>query len=141
MPRNLYCNVLESSPNVQNLVSKYLQNIANVWFQKSRVSSRSRNVQVSVSSRVFAQILGLEDFGRDSSSDNIPQTPHCKFIKFDIVKFYPSITESLLLKALEFSRTYTDIDDDATSIILQCRKSVLFDIKGMWIKKMMTYSA
>ena len=56
---------------------KYLQNIANVWFQKSRVSSRSRHVQVSVLFRVFAQSLGLatsmsrlglEDFGRDSSS-------------------------------------------------------------------------
>ena len=59
MPRNLYCNVLGSSTNVENLTSKYLQNIANVWFQKSRVSSRSRNVQVSVSSQVFAQSLGL----------------------------------------------------------------------------------
>ena len=59
MPRNLYCNVLGSSPHVQNLVSKIFANIANVWFQKTRVSSRSRNVQVSVSSRVFAQSLGL----------------------------------------------------------------------------------
>ena len=41
------------------LCQKYLQNIANVWFQKSRVSSRSRNVQVSVSSRVFSKSLGL----------------------------------------------------------------------------------
>ena len=41
-------------------MSKFsVKNIANVWFQKSRVSSRSRNVQVSVSSRVFAQSLGL----------------------------------------------------------------------------------
>ena len=63
-----------------------MQNIANVWFQKSRVTPRSRHVQVSVSSRVFAQSLGLatsmsrlglatsmsrlglKDFGRDSSS-------------------------------------------------------------------------
>ena len=59
MPRNLSCNVLGSSPHVQNLVAKICANIANVWFQKSRVSSRSRNVQVSVSSRVFAQSLGL----------------------------------------------------------------------------------
>ena len=77
MPKNLYCNVLGNSPNVQILVSK---NIANIWFQKSRVSSRSRNVQVSVSSQDFAQSLGLatsmsrlglEDFGRDSSSGKL----------------------------------------------------------------------
>ena len=55
-------------------------------------------------------------------------------------KFSPSITENLSLKALEFARTYTDIDDDTTSIMLHCRKSVLFDSKGTWIKKMVTYS-
>ena len=77
MPRNLHCNVLGSSPNVQNLVSKYSQNIANIWFQKSLVLSWSWHVQVSVSSGVFAPSLSLatpmsrlslEDFGRDSSS-------------------------------------------------------------------------
>ena len=37
--------------------------------------------------------------------------------KFDIAEFYPSITENILLmKALEFARTYTDINDDTTSI-------------------------
>ena len=81
MPKNLYCNVLGSSPNVQNLVSKYFQNIANVWFQKSRVSSRSRNIPFLILSRVFAQSLGLatsmsrlglEEFGRDSSSALYP---------------------------------------------------------------------
>jgi len=39
-----------------------------MWFQKSRVTIRFRHVQVSVSSRLFAQSLDLEDFGRDSSS-------------------------------------------------------------------------
>ena len=61
MPGNLYCNELESSPNVQNLGSKIFAKYC------------KRNVQVSVSSRVFAQSLGLatsmsrlglEDIGR-----------------------------------------------------------------------------
>ena len=75
MPRNLYCNMLESSPNFQNLVSKIFAKYCKRLV--SKVSSRFRKVQVSVSSRVFAQSLnlatsisrlGLEDFGRDSSS-------------------------------------------------------------------------
>ena len=37
---------------------KYLQNIANVWFQKFRLG---------LATSMFR--LGLEDFGRDSSSD------------------------------------------------------------------------
>ena len=53
------CWEVHLTPNAQNLVSKVFPNIANVWFQKYRVSSRSRHVQVSVSSRVFAQSLGL----------------------------------------------------------------------------------
>ena len=57
MPRNLYCNVLGSSQNVQNLVSKIFAKYCTRLV--SKVSSRSRHVQVSVSSRVFAQSLGL----------------------------------------------------------------------------------
>ena len=97
MPRNVYCNVLGSSPHVQNLVSKIFANIANVWFQKSRVSSRSRNVQVSVSSRVFAQSLGLatsmsrlglEDFDRDSSSGQGPRIQAQAFSKKKVFKIF-----------------------------------------------------
>ena len=38
-------------------------------------------------------------------------------------------------ESLEFVKPYTDIDNDTTSIILHCRKSVLFDSKGTWTKK------
>ena len=79
MPRNLYCNMLGSSPNVQNLVSKIFAK-----YCKRLVSKVSCLVSVSERSslglaRVFAQSLGLatsmsrlglEDFGRDSSSGN-----------------------------------------------------------------------
>ena len=77
MPRNLYCNVLGSSRNVQSLASKTFAKCCKRLV--SKVSSRSRNVQVSVLSRVFAQSLGLatsmsrlglglENFGREYSS-------------------------------------------------------------------------
>ena len=52
MPRNLHCNVLGSSPNVQNLESKIFENIANVWFQKSR-SRLEFLLNVSVSPRQY----------------------------------------------------------------------------------------
>ena len=45
---------------------KYLQNIANVWFQKSRVSSRVFAQSLGLATSIPR--LGLEDFGRDTSS-------------------------------------------------------------------------
>ena len=35
---------------------------------------------------------------------NIPDKKGCKFLKFDIVDFYPSITEKLLFAAISFAK-------------------------------------
>ena len=61
MPRNLYCNVLGSSPNVQNLVSKIIAKYCKRLVSKLSclVSVSQRQCLVSVSSRVFAQSFGL----------------------------------------------------------------------------------
>ena len=94
MPRNLYCNVLGNSPNVQNLVSKIFAKyckrlvlkvsslisvlersslgLVSIFFSKSR----SRRGLATSMSR-----LGLEDFGRDSSSVN-------KGSDYSTAKFY-----------------------------------------------------
>ena len=39
--------------------------------------------------------------------------------KFDIVDFYPSISESLLWKALQFAKNFTVIDEESLHIIMQ----------------------
>ena len=41
---------------------------------------------------------------------NIKRKEACSFIKFDIVEFYPSISENLLMKAIEFAQTYAEIN-------------------------------
>ena len=50
----------------------------------------------------------------------------CKFLKFDIVDFYPSITEDLLTKSLEFAQNYAEVDEQTANIIMHCRQSILF---------------
>ena len=60
---------------------------------------------------------------------------NCKFIKFDIIEFYPSITENLLKKSINFAKEYVNIDDDTINIIMHCRKSVLFGDQSTWTKK------
>ena len=65
----------------------------------------------------------------------LPDKNLCTFLKFDIVDFYPSISESLLNKALEFARTHMPIDEKTINVILHSRKSLLFSDEDVWVKK------
>ena len=66
---------------------------------------------------------------------DIPNKSRSSFIKFDIVDFYPSITEELLDKAVEFAKSVTEIDDSELRIIKHARKSLLFNGNEQWVKK------
>ena len=59
----------------------------------------------------------------------------CKFLKFDIVDFYPSITVDLLSSAINFAREFAPVNDDIINIIMHCRKSFLFCENNTWVKK------
>ena len=62
-------------------------------------------------------------------------------MKFDIVDFYPSITEELFRKSFEYAKSLVEISDNELKIIKHARKSLLFDTNDTWTKKMMmTYS-
>ena len=58
-----------------------------------------------------------------------------EFLKFDVVSFYPSITEGLLDKALLFGKKYVEIKNDEIKIIKNAAKSVLYSKCDEWIKK------
>ena len=58
-----------------------------------------------------------------------------KLVMFDIKDFYPSITQDLLNKALNFSREYIYISKCDINVINHARKSLLFDGSNTWIKK------
>ncbi len=57
------------------------------------------------------------------------------FLMFDIVEYYPSITEDLLLKAINFAKQHTPITDKEVQIIRRARKSLLFYNDSAWAKK------
>ena len=65
----------------------------------------------------------------------IPEKNKFSFTVFDIECFYPSITENLLLNALNYAKTHTSITDHDVNIIMHCRKSLLFDNDTAWVKK------
>jgi hypothetical protein len=58
-----------------------------------------------------------------------------KFFQFDIESFYPSITESLLLKALDFASRFIEISDQDKKLIIHSRKTFLFLEEDAWVKK------
>ena len=66
---------------------------------------------------------------------NLPNKPNGKFIQFDIVEFYPSISKDLLSKTIDFAKTITTISPEEENIIYHARKSLLFTNKNSWVKK------
>ena len=56
------------------------------------------------------------------------------FRVFDIVGFYLSISEQLLVNANSFANHYISLSEQDKGIILQSRKSLLFDNEPPWAK-------
>ena len=55
--------------------------------------------------------------------------------KFDMAEFYPSASEELLDKAINYAKWYTDICDNVITAIKLARKSLLFNEETAWVKK------
>ena len=66
---------------------------------------------------------------------DIKSKKQSRFIQLDIVDFYPSISEELLKKSIEYARSITNIDDETVEIVLYARKSLLFSDGKAWSKK------
>ncbi len=58
------------------------------------------------------------------------------FICFDICAFYPSISESLLNKAISFASKYDSITDHEKHIILQTKRTMLYNNETPWTKRL-----
>ena len=58
-----------------------------------------------------------------------------KFIVFDIKEFYPSIKETILIKAINFAEKLANITNEDKVIIKHARKSLLYDNWEPWMKK------
>ena len=65
----------------------------------------------------------------------IENKQHHSFICFDIVEFYPSISQDLLNKALDFASAYDNITNDERKIIIHAKNSILMHKQQAWQKK------
>ena len=66
---------------------------------------------------------------------NIKDKERHSFNSFDIVDFYPSISEKLLDEALSWASNLTTTSDNNISIIKHARKSLLFNTIKPWTKE------
>ena len=57
------------------------------------------------------------------------------FIQFDVVDFYPSISEQLLDSALEFAATHISITEQDRKIIKAAKHILLYSQGAPWVKK------
>ena len=55
---------------------------------------------------------------------NTPGTRRTRFINFDIIDFYPSITENLLNKAINHAKQYAEISDSDIDIIMHTKRTM-----------------
>ena len=60
---------------------------------------------------------------------------HLNFICFDIEEFYPSISQDLLNKALDFASAHDNITTHERNIIIHAKSSILIHKKQPWQKK------
>ena len=66
---------------------------------------------------------------------NINEKPNSSFICFDVCEFYPSISEKLLEKALEFAEVFDTITEEEKHIMTHSKKSLLYKDGAPWSKK------
>ena len=53
-------------------------------------------------------------------------------MQFDIEEFYPTISNELLQKAINYASTF---GNEEINVIMRSRKSLPFDSRNIWIKK------
>ena len=105
---------------------------------KSDVGKISKSILDTVNSKIREQ-TGVNQWRNSSDTiawfQSIPLKNRKSFISFDIVDFYPSITESLLDQSIDWATQFTAITDSDIRIIKHARKSLLFHDGLPWVKR------
>ena len=97
---------------------------------KQLVEKINRNVQETTHLQQWKNTQAVIDWFSDLK-DKSDKT----FIRFDIVEFYPIISEELLERAINYAKSISAITEQQESIIWHFRKSLLYNEKSTWTKK------
>lgn len=130
---NAFVTLKDHKPNFKNKPTCRLINPS-----KSEIGKISKQILERINRKVVAATKINQWKNTSAVIDwykNIPIKDKHSFICFDVVEFYPSITEDLLIKALQFASHYDKITDEEKHIIMQAKNSLLFHDDTAWRKK------
>ena len=104
---------------------------------KSNIGKISKQILQKINDKVRSQ-LGLQQWRSTEDTitwfKNIPNKKNLEFIQFDIEDFYPSISEDLFNKALDFAGQVTHISQEERKILKNARQSILYHNDRVWQK-------
>ena len=107
---NVKCRLINPAKSSISIVSKVILDNINNSIRESQKSLQWRNTSAVI-----------------TWFNSIEHKSKCKFIKFDVVNFYPSISENLLNKSLTFAKSLVKISDRDINIIRHSCQSLLFN--------------
>ena len=132
-PKQAFITLKDHKPNFQNNPSYRLINPA-----KSELGKVSKQILDRINTQIAAK-SSVNQWKNTSEVldwfNNSVKTERTTFITFDVCEFYPSITEQLLNKALDFAQELTNITDQERNIITLAKKSLLFYKDKCFAKK------
>ena len=121
-PNNPKCRILNpTKPELGKVSKKKLEIIVKVVREKSQLN-HWRNTQEVI--MWFQKI-----------NNSITERERLSFINFDVIDFYPSISEKLLLDALKYAEKFIKISTEDKKLFLHVRKSFLINEGKPWHKK------
>ena len=105
---------------------------------KSEIGKISKRILDRINSRIM-RTAKFNQWKNTASAigwfKSLKNKQHLSFICFDIEEFYPSISQDLLNRALDFASTYDNITTDERNIIIHAKKSTLIHKRQPWQKK------
>ena len=105
---------------------------------KSKLGKVSKQILSKVVSKVKASTSSNQwNNSHDVISwfNNLDDKRNLTFLKFDIVSFYPSISQELFDETIEWTKQYYDFSNQELNILNNARKSFLFLNGEPWTKK------
>lgn len=105
---------------------------------KSELGKISKGILDKINCTLISNLTPNIWKNTDSVIDWFNQTTNKKeqsFIVFDICDFYPSITEELLGKALQYAESTIDIPETDKTIIKHTKQALLFHKDQLWTKR------
>jgi hypothetical protein len=117
-PGRIECRLMNPAKSNMGKVSKQILDEA-----VAAIKSQTKSNQWKNSSQVISWFKNLQN----KTSLN--------FFKFDVVAFYPSISEQLFKDTISWAKQYYNFSEDNLSIVMNARKSFLFSNSEPWTKK------